>query len=587
MPRISEDYREQNRALHASNEAYGTNSSQWVPYVRKLAETEMFRDILDYGCGKQKLRAGLEDMNTVSIWGYDPAIEGLDAEPKPAELVVCTDVLEHIEPVHLNAVLRHLASLTQRKLLVSIATVPSTKSLPDGRNAHLIVKDGDWWREKLAQHFRVGLWQRRDNLGFVYGELLPKTGRQILARRTERLPMRPEWQQMVEAIRSQNHKYSDAWGRLHSFNMWQGVDDVRADMQIVLGLLEFAEDIDLELQSCVKMAAKAVLIMVPVTEELSEGFWRRCLERYLRLGDWQVDEIPGNGKRLVCCGMPMVGVMGITAVGAVDSEERWGQVQAACALISGRIQGAEPHGRRAILACYGPSLKATLPMLKEEAEATGAAVISVSGAHDMLIEAGIIPTYHVECDPRPHKTQNMNAAHPGVEYLIASTVHPNYFEKLAGHNVRLWHVNTPEHNLRLVDELRESPDTLISGGGSVGLRSIPLLYNMGYRDFSIYAMDCSFESDGETVQQWAGKHAGKKQDCVEVLCGQRLFISSPVLLTYATGFFEVLQMARDVDFRLYGDGLLQNMCKLYEGLDQVAHVVVGSGVAPLEEGKAA
>lgn len=579
---ISESYRAQNAALHASREDYGISSQGWVPYVANLLSTEQLPTMLDYGAGKQCLAAGLKNFAGVDIRNYDPAVPDIAADPAPAALVVCTDVLEHIEPVHLNAVLRHLAALTQRKLLVSISTQPSTKTLEDGRNAHLIVKPAEWWRAKLAQHFRIALWQVREPLNLVYGELLPRAGSTVLAKRTQRLPMRPEWQQMVAQIREQNHRYADAFGRLHSFNMWQGVEDERADMQIVLGLLEFCEDMDRELQNITKAAAKAVLLLVPITDELPESFWRRSFERYMRMGDWQVDTLSNGDRRLVCCGMPMVGVMGVTATGAVDSGERWEQLLANTKRVSARIVASEPHGRRAILACYGPSLRSTLDMLREEQRDTGADVFTVSGSHDMLIEAGIVPRYHVECDPRPHKTNNLNRPQASVEYLIASAVHPNYLDKLEGANVSLWHVNTPEHNMKLVDELGEPPHTLISGGGSVGLRSIPLLYGMGYRDFSVYGMDCSFEADGETVVQWAGKHSGKRQDVCEVQCGSRIFISSPVLLTYATGFFELINQARDISIRLYGDGLLQSMIALYAGTEQVSMVSLGSGVAPLQ-----
>jgi hypothetical protein len=76
-------------------------------------------------------------------------------------------------------------------------------------------------------------------------------------------------------------------------------------------------------------------------------------------------------------------------------------------------------------------------------------------------------------------------------------------------------------------------------------------------------MDCSFADKGE--KQHAGKHAGKLQDACEVLCDQTIFVSSPVLLTYATGFIETIQKVTDLDIRLYGNGLLQAMCRYYQG----------------------
>lgn len=578
MPLISESYREQNRGLHGQRLDYGTSGKQWAKYVANLLENEHYASVLDYGCGKGTLFAALEGFEAVERREYDPAIAGKDAEPEPAELVVCTDVLEHIEPIHLNAVLRHLAAKTQRKLFFNVATNPSKKTLPDGRNAHLIVRPPEWWREKIAEHFRIVFWQDRGNMGFAFGEAAPKRETDEKARPTARRAFRPEWAAMIEQIRLHNHRYADAFARLNTFNVWEGVGDQVADMQIVMSILERCPDVDREMQSVMKFAKKAVLAMVPLTADANESYWRRLFEKYLRLGEWHIDEIEGQ-KRLVCVGAPMVGVMGVTAIGAVASDDRWGQLKAACERVRPRVEAAPaPHARRAIIACYGPSLAATIDALREEAEETGAAIVSVSGAHDFLLDHGIQPTYHVECDPRPHKADNIRHPVPGVQYLIGSAVHPVLLDKLlgtgdhdrTGANVRLWHIATPEHATRIIDELGESPDCLISGGGSVGLRSIPLMYNMGYRDFSIYAMDCSFSDDGE--KQWAGKHAGKRHDECEVMCGQRLFRSSPILLTYATGFFEAAQSVQDVTFRLYGDGLLQSMCAMYQNIPQVSHV---------------
>ncbi len=80
---------------------------------------------------------------------YDPAIEGKDGRPVFADLVVCTDVLEHIEPDRLDNVLTHLRTLARRAVFVVINTQPSNKTLTDGRNAHLIVEPAVWWYERL------------------------------------------------------------------------------------------------------------------------------------------------------------------------------------------------------------------------------------------------------------------------------------------------------------------------------------------------------------------------------------------------------------------------------------------------------
>lgn len=141
MQLISEDYREQNRRLHEAKPNYGTVSAQWVPLIDSIARCWGCESILDYGCGKGAVRAHLGER----VREYDPAIIGKDAPPQPADLVVCTDVLEHVEPDCLDAVLDDLCRLAGKVAFLVVSTRPATKALPDGRNAHLIVESGAWW----------------------------------------------------------------------------------------------------------------------------------------------------------------------------------------------------------------------------------------------------------------------------------------------------------------------------------------------------------------------------------------------------------------------------------------------------------
>jgi SAM-dependent methyltransferase len=139
---ISDEYRKLNRQLHKQNPGYG-GGHKWAEYIHSIAEGE----VLDYGCGKGKLKKMLPDLD---IREYDPAIPGKEDMPEPADLVVCNDVLEHVEPEYLDNVLNHLISLTKKRLLLVIACRPGKKVLPDGRLAHRIVENEEWWIKKLS-----------------------------------------------------------------------------------------------------------------------------------------------------------------------------------------------------------------------------------------------------------------------------------------------------------------------------------------------------------------------------------------------------------------------------------------------------
>lgn len=153
MTTITEDYRALNAELHRTRKDYGRRGGRHAARVLKLLKRFDAATVLDWGAGKGGLAKALPD---VDVREYDPAIPGKDTPPAPAEILVCTDVLEHVEPACLDDVLAELARLTLKVAHVVIATQPDqTKLLPDGRNPHLIVQDAGWWRERLRPYFRV------------------------------------------------------------------------------------------------------------------------------------------------------------------------------------------------------------------------------------------------------------------------------------------------------------------------------------------------------------------------------------------------------------------------------------------------
>lgn len=151
MQTISEEYRSLNEKLHKSNEAYGKSGHKHVKQVMEIAVSLGTKDILDYGCGKSTLAMNLP----FKINQHDPAIPVFSERPAAADVVVCTDVLEHIEPEMLDSVLQDLCALTKKAIFLNVATRPAKKILEDGRNAHLIQEDYKWWLEKLWGMFEI------------------------------------------------------------------------------------------------------------------------------------------------------------------------------------------------------------------------------------------------------------------------------------------------------------------------------------------------------------------------------------------------------------------------------------------------
>lgn len=145
---ISDAYKTANAQLHEAMPYYGSWGGRHADQVRALMSRTDSKTVLDYGAGKGSLAGAMPD---VPVRNYDPVT--FPEEPEPADFIACLDVLEHVEPECLEAVLAHMKSKMLKAGFMTIATRPATKTLPDGRNAHLIIEEAEWWLPKLHAHF--------------------------------------------------------------------------------------------------------------------------------------------------------------------------------------------------------------------------------------------------------------------------------------------------------------------------------------------------------------------------------------------------------------------------------------------------
>ncbi len=163
--KISDEYLQQQKQLH-KDPKYGVASKEFAAMVRDLSDQAGAKSISDYGAGKCNLQKTLLELGKTNFeyYPFDPAFPEY-GPPRKADLVCCIDVLEHIEPQFLDAVLDELRDITHKVGLFSIHTAPALKILPDGRNAHLIQKPVSWWLRKLCDRFEIAQ-LRRQTHGF-------------------------------------------------------------------------------------------------------------------------------------------------------------------------------------------------------------------------------------------------------------------------------------------------------------------------------------------------------------------------------------------------------------------------------------
>lgn len=155
-------YKRQQQELHAAGN-YGVSGHRHAPRIY-LAAAQILAPggtcwVLDYGAGQGTLKDAIYKKFALLPglrWAeYDPCIESKSREPDPADIVACTDVMEHVEEPYVEAVLRHIASLTRKLAYFAIDLVPASKMLPDGRNAHVTLKPAEWWEAQVRKHFIV------------------------------------------------------------------------------------------------------------------------------------------------------------------------------------------------------------------------------------------------------------------------------------------------------------------------------------------------------------------------------------------------------------------------------------------------
>ena len=153
---FSDEYLQKLKSLHGNpkkKKGFGGKIKELGNFETYLTKWQPIT-MLDYGCGKGAILSHLQNKYpNIKIEGYDPAVVMFDKISRQSyECIFSNDVLEHIEPDHIHKVLKHINELSTKYLWLRIDTVPARKVLPDGRNAHLIIENIDWWTNLVNRH---------------------------------------------------------------------------------------------------------------------------------------------------------------------------------------------------------------------------------------------------------------------------------------------------------------------------------------------------------------------------------------------------------------------------------------------------
>jgi len=154
---ISDEYRAKIESV-TQKMPWGGDVVGSVPRIYKYASEHNCKSILDYGSGKSDFLKTMERDHPdhgFQINQYEPARPELAGDPIASDMVICVDVLEHIEPDKLDNVLDHIASKTNKIFYFKVCLVDSFNSFEDGTNLHLIVEPKEFWLDKLSKYYTI------------------------------------------------------------------------------------------------------------------------------------------------------------------------------------------------------------------------------------------------------------------------------------------------------------------------------------------------------------------------------------------------------------------------------------------------
>ena len=153
---ISDKYLQLNKDFH-NKQIFGNSGANWALLAAWFIHRKKITTILDYGCGEGSIKRFFKEHLLFSksmdnFYEYDPAVEGKNALPSPADFIICTDVLEHIELECLDTVFSHIYSLMLGCGFFVISLRGSNNILGDGKDSHRIIENALWWKERLLIH---------------------------------------------------------------------------------------------------------------------------------------------------------------------------------------------------------------------------------------------------------------------------------------------------------------------------------------------------------------------------------------------------------------------------------------------------
>jgi hypothetical protein len=245
------------------------------------------------------------------------------------------------------------------------------------------------------------------------------------------------------------------------------------------------------------------------------------------------------------------------------------------------------EGQRGIIVGGGPSLADTFSEVRYLAATRRDAIkiFAPNRSHDWMIEGErsgkkkwarmpLIPDFGVMLDPSPYVV-DYQKPHPDVHYLLGVTLDPSVFIKFmrAEANASIW-IPTYDGSEIAFHVKQHEIDGLdrhfVSGGSTVGLRTINLAASMGLSEIDLHGFDSCYLPHGKTLYAYdKPQTVHQLADYVVQSCfGKRDMLrvrSNNMMAKQTLEFADMIQRLpelvingeiKPLKLRVYGDGVI-------------------------------
>jgi hypothetical protein len=210
----------------------------------------------------------------------------------------------------------------------------------------------------------------------------------------------------------------------------------------------------------------------------------------------------------------------------------------------------------------GVSLKHTELELRELVF-EGARIVTLNGAYHWCIERNIRPWMQIVMDARPSNARFLTPEIPQCSYWLASQCHKDSWDTVKDYEkVRIFHAANPDGMEKpILDAYYGGWWSGVTGGTTVGTRSIGLLRMLGFLRFDLFGIDsCWMEGEHHAFAQAENdkdRAITVKFTAADGLDDGRQFTCAPWMLKQAEDFFEFIKAnGHQFSLNVHGDGLI-------------------------------